>query len=52
MKIQNTLDSKVILLEWIHTENKQNELVNNSISMLMQQLKMRNTIYKPVYLHA
>lgn len=36
-----------MLLEHIHTENKQNQLVNNSVSMLLQHLKM-STIYNPV----
>jgi len=46
--IQKTLNSKVIPLELTHIENKQSKLVNNSVSMLMQQLNMRSTIYNPV----
>lgn len=46
--IQKTLNSKAIPLELTQIENKQSKLVNNSVSMLMQQLTMRSTIYNPV----
>lgn len=46
-KIQSTLDSKASPLELTHTENKQNKLLNKSVHMFKQQLKMRCTIYNP-----
>lgn len=46
--VQKTLNSKIIPLELTHIENKRSKLVKNSVCMLMQQLKMRSTIYNPV----